>query len=250
MNLNLSGKKVLVTGSSRGIGFTIAHAFIAEGSRVVFNARSPIKPDLCEAPNGYFVAADVSSEEGAKKVVDEATAILGGLDVVICNVGSGHSVPPGQETHNAWIESFGVNFFSTIHTVEAARPYLGKSKGVVICISSICGVETIPGAPVTYSVSKAALNAYVKGISRPLGNEGVRICAVAPGNIMFDGSVWNRKLKSDSETVNQMLKSEVPLNRLGSSDDVANLVLFLSSPLSSNTTGSIWVSDGGQTRSV
>jgi 3-oxoacyl-[acyl-carrier protein] reductase len=250
MNLNLTGKKVLVTGSSRGIGLQIANAFIVEGCSVVFNSRSSFKSQGPSNSDACFVSGDVSSEIGAKKVVDEAASILDGLDIVICNVGSGKSVPPGQETQEAWIDSFDVNFYSTIHTIQAARSFLKASQGVIVCISSICGTEVILGAPVTYSVSKAALNAYVKGISRPFGEEGIRICAVAPGNIIFDGSVWDEKLKNNSLGVSQILKNEVPLNKLGCSDDVANLVLVLSSPISNNITGSIWVSDGGQTRSM
>ena len=250
MNLNLTGKKVLVTGSSRGIGLQIANAFTLEGCSVVFNSRSLFKPQGPSNSDAYFVSGDVSNEIGAKSVIDEAASILDGLDIVICNVGSGRSVPPGQENQEAWTASFDINFYSTIYTIQAARSFLKASRGVIICISSICGTEIIPGAPVTYSVSKAALNAYVKGISRPFGEEGIRICAVAPGNIIFEGSIWDKKLKSNSMAVNQMLKNEVPLNKLGCSDDVANLVLFLSSPVSNNITGSIWASDGGQTRSI
>ncbi|MDC0576770.1 SDR family oxidoreductase [Gammaproteobacteria bacterium] len=250
MDLNLAGKKVLVTGSSRGIGLQIANGFIIEGCSVVCNSRSHFIPEGSSNSDAHFVSGDVSTEIGAKKVIDEAASILDGLDIVICNVGSGKSVPPGQETQESWTTSFEINFYSTIHTIQAARPFLKASRGVIICISSICGTEIIPGAPVTYSVSKAALNAYVKGISRPFGEEGIRICAVAPGNIFFDGSVWDEKLKTNSTAVNQMLKDEVPLNKLGSSDDVANLVLFLSSPVADNITGSILVSDGGQTKSL
>ena len=133
--------------------------------------------------------------------------------------------------------------------VEAAKPFLKHTKGVVICISSICGSESIKGAPVTYSVAKAALNAYVKGISWPLATDGVRICAISPGNIYFKGSVWSKKKRENPNEVKNMLEKEVPLNQFGSKEDISNLALFLASPLSNNTTGSIWISDGGQTKS-
>ena len=105
------------------------------------------------------------------------------------------------------------------------------------------------GAPVTYSSAKAALNAYIRGISVPLAENGIRINGVAPGNILFDGSVWERKIRENADEVNKTLRDNVPLNRLGSVDDVKNLALWLSSPLSSFSTGSIHVCDGGQTRS-
>lgn len=250
MNLNLAGKKVLVTGSSHGIGLEIARAFLFEGCTVVFNARNASKIDFIDKMNAYFVAGDVSSDIGAKGVVKEAAKKMNGLDIVVCNVGSGQSVPPGQETFKDWSDSLDKNFYSTVHVVNASKSYLSVSKGVIVCISSICGLETIPNAPVTYSVAKAALNAYVKGMSRPLGDNGIRICAVAPGNIMFEGSVWDKKVKSTPEAVQSMLQRDVPLKRLGNVTDISNMVLFVSSSLSNYTTGSIWVSDGGQTRSI
>jgi NAD(P)-dependent dehydrogenase (short-subunit alcohol dehydrogenase family) len=250
MNLNLKGKNVLITGSSRGIGFGIAQQFSEENCNVVLNGRAGNgQLALGSITGSHYVAGDVSTEEGAKNVVNEAVKILGSLDVVVCNVGSGASVKPGQETFAAWHKSFAENFFSTTCTVEAATSHLKKSSGVVICISSICGCEVIPGAPVTYSVAKAALNAYIRGISRPLGDKGIRICGLAPGNVLFDGSVWDRKISEDSKAVSEMLEQNVALKALGNPEQIASLATFLASPKSKFTTGSIWVIDGGQTRS-
>lgn len=133
--------------------------------------------------------------------------------------------------------------------VQACRKALGESGGVIVCISSICGQEVIPGAPLTYSAAKAALNSYVRGIARPLGADGVRINAIAPGNILFENSVWQRKLNDDSEAVEQMLARDVALAKMGTPQDVANLTLWLTSPAASFCTGSIFVADGGQVRS-
>tara|TARA_Y100000589_G_C26773856_1_gene474942 strand:- start:237 stop:614 length:378 start_codon:yes stop_codon:yes gene_type:complete len=121
-----------------------------------------------------------------------------------------------------------------------------RDSGSIICISSICGLEVINGAPITYSVAKAALNAYVKGISRPLGKDGIRINAIAPGNILFEGSTWQHKLDDNPEIVEKMLKNNVTLNTFGRPIDIANLVLYLSSPISNFVTGSIFTLDGGQ----
>ena len=248
MNLNLKGKNVLITGSSRGIGLGIARQFSEENCNVVLNGRAENgQQALASITGSHYVAGDVSTEEGAKSVVNEAVKILGSLDVVVCNVGSGESVKPGQESFEAWHKSFAVNFFSTTCTVEAATSHLEKSSGVVICISSICGCEVIPGAPVTYSVAKAALNAYIGGVSRPLGDKGIRICGLAPGNVLFDGSVWDRKMSEDSKAVSEMLEQNVALKALGNPEQIASLATFLASPKSSFTTGSVWIIDGGQT---
>ena len=155
-------------------------------------------------------------------------------------------MPPGEETAKEWQRVFALNLWSTTNTIEAARTALASSQGVIVCVSSICGLEVVAGAPVTYSAAKAALHAYVRGIARPLGKQGVRINAVAPGNILFDGSVWSDKLAEDAESVATMLHDHVSLSKLGSPEDVANLVTFLVSSKSRFATGAIWALDGGQ----
>ena len=216
MDLKLDGKRVLVTGSSRGIGLKIAQKFSHEGCKVVLNSRAEIPRatiDLAQAYGG--VAGDVSSERGARAVVESSLDMLGELDILICNVGSGKSVPPGQENREAWTASFDTNFFSTAFVVQAAAGPLGLTNGVIICISSICGSEVVPGAPVTYSVAKAALNAYIKGISRPLGDQGIRICGISPGNIMFEGSVWDSKVKEDPSRGETVARQGSPVKKVG-----------------------------------
>jgi 3-oxoacyl-[acyl-carrier protein] reductase len=251
MALEFAGKTALVTGSSRGIGYAIAALLHAQGCRVALNSRHADELAFVAAslPDSVCVAGDMSQPLDARRVVDESRTALGQLDIVVCNVGSGRSVPPGEETFAEWQRVFSVNLWSTTNTVEAARDVLAVSRGVVVCVSSICGLEVVPGAPVTYSAAKAALHAYVRGIARPLGVQGVRINAVAPGNILFEGSVWARKMAADAGAVQQMLGRDIPLGRLGTPQDVAELVAFLASPRSEFATGGVWQLDGGQVHS-
>lgn len=200
-------------------------------------------------PGSVCVAGDMSQPVDAIRVVEESRIALGQLDILVCNVGSGRSVPPGEETFDEWQRVFATNFWSTTNTVEFARDALAASRGVIVCISSICGLEVVPGAPVTYSAAKAALHAYVRGIARPLGAQGVRINAVAPGNILFEDSVWARKLTVDAKGVQAMLERDVSLGRLGTAQDVAELAAFLASKRSGFATGSVWQLDGGQIHS-
>lgn len=251
MQLDLSGKVALVTGSSKGIGRVIAQTLHEEGCRVVLNARNAAElgDAAAKLTGASGIVGDVSQPAEARRIVAEVLSTFGQLDILVCNVGSGRSVPPGKETADEWQRVFASNLWSTTNCVEAASDALISSKGVIICISSICGLEIIEGAPVTYSTAKAALNAYVRGIARPLGRQGVRINAIAPGNILFEGSVWSRRLAEDSQAVQAMLNNDVPLGCLGTPNDVANLVAYLASPRSSFASGSVWTLDGGQVHS-
>lgn len=251
MQLELAGKTALVTGSSRGIGRAIAEVLHGEGCRVALNGRTAddLAATAADLPGAVVVAGDVTRPREAQRIVAETMAALGQLDILVCNVGSGRSVPPGDENHDEWQRVFALNFWSTTNIVEAAHEALAVSRGVIVCVSSICGLVVVPDAPVTYSAAKAALHAYVRGIARPLGKQGIRINAVAPGNILFDGSVWSRKLIEDAVGVQKMLERDVALARLGTPRDVAELVAYLASPRAGFATGSVWTLDGGQVRS-
>ena len=251
MRLELSGKTALVTGSSKGIGLAIATALQAEGCVVALNGRNNSDLAIAKAslPGSIAVAGDVSKPEQAKRVVSGALSSLGHLDILICNVGSGRSVPPGHETAEEWHRVFALNLWSTTNMVEAAKSALIASSGNIVCISSICALEAIPDAPVTYSAAKAALHAYVRGMARPLSAENVRINAVALGNILFDGSIWAKKMAEDKLGAEAMLNNDVPLGRFGTPLEVASLVVYVASSKSGFSTGGVWKLDGGQTKS-
>lgn len=249
MKLELDGKTALVSGASRGIGLAIARMLHAEGCRVALLARGQEGLDLAAQDfDGRVLlqTGDAADPDGARAAVAGVVQQTGGLDILICNAGSGASVPPGMETEAEWRRVLDINLFSALNMVAAARPHMRRG-GSIVCISSIAGLAAL-GAPVTYSAAKAALNAAVKGLARPLAGEGVRINAVAPGNILFPGGTWDRKLAEDRAGVEAMLVREVALARLGSPDEIAALAVFLASPRASFITGAILVADGGQLR--
>lgn len=248
MQLDLTEKVALVTGSSKGIGWAIAQTLHAEGCRVALNGRNAadLSAATAQLTGAIGVAGDVTQPAEAQQIIAEVLSTFGRLDILVCNVGGGRSVAPGNETADEWHRVFALNLWSTTNSVEAAYDALVASRGAIVCISSICGLEVIPGAPVTYSAAKAALHAYVRGIARPLGKQGVRINAVAPGNILFDGSVWSRKLEEDMPAVQAMLTKDVALGSLGTPADVASLVAYLASPRSGFASGGVWTLDGGQ----
>ncbi len=248
MNLELADKVALVTGSSSGIGRAIAALLCEEGGRVVMNGRhEELLFNVAAVHGAQAVVGDVSTETGADAVVNQAAAIHGGLDIVVCNVGTGASVAPGMENEQEWLKMLQLNLLSTTNVVAAARPYLSARGGVILCISSICGSAAL-GAPIAYSAAKAALNSFVRGAARYLAKENIRINALAPGNILFEGSTWDRKLATAPEEVASMLAAEVALARLGTPREVAAMAVFLCSPLAGFSTGGLFVLDGGQLR--
>jgi 3-oxoacyl-[acyl-carrier protein] reductase len=252
MKLELEGRVALVTGASRGIGLAVARMLAAEGAHVALAARGQdALAAACRQLDGKtsFHVADVTNPAAARTMADDVAARWGGIDILVCNVGGGASVPPGQETAAEWQRVMDLNLFAATNTIEAARPIMQQGRGdrAIVCISSICGLAAL-GAPVTYSAAKAALNATVRGLARALAPEGIRINAVAPGNIVFEGGVWARKLADDSSAVDDMLTHQVPQRRLGRPEEIADVVGFMVSPRASFITGTVIVADGGQLR--
>lgn len=247
MRLGLDGKVVVVTGSSSGIGLQIAKEFIEEGAYVIINGRNDKKAtDITKkiGAKGVFVG-DLTSQLTCNELVDYVFEKFGRLDHLICSVGSGTSVPVGQETTQEWERVLKINLFSTTQMVAASLTHLKDSKGSVVCISSICGLASL-GCPIAYAGAKAALQSYVKNQSKYLGQFLVRINSVVPGNILFKNSVWERKLADSKQAVQDMLDSQVALSKLGKPEDVAALAVFLASERASFITGSEFVVDGGQ----
>jgi 3-oxoacyl-[acyl-carrier protein] reductase len=250
MDLQLTGKRVLVTGGTRGIGRAIVSGFLDEGAVVGFCARSSdevsdTEKSLQERGRATGSVVDVGDADALAAWVQQSAESFGGLDVVVANV----SALAFPDTEESWLSSLNVDVMHTVRLVRAALPYLRASAaGSIIAISSVSGRES-DFASGPYGTAKTAIVGYIHGLGMQLAEEGIRANTVSPGNTYFEGGAW-----AGIETGNPELFSTAmglnPTGRMGTPDEVANAVVFLASPKASRISGTNLVVDGALTRGV
>ncbi len=241
---DLKNKNVLVTGSSNGIGLEIGKSFLKNDCNVIFTGRNKKKISYKKS---YFFKCDLTDDNNIKSLFEFTNKIFNKkLDILICNLGGGKYKSSISFSKNKWLEIYNLNFFSTVLTIQKFLVLLEKSKNPSItCISSICG-NTSVGCPIPYSTAKASLNHYVKNLSKEIAKKNIRINSISPGNILFKGSTWEKKIIENSNYVSDYIKKNVPLNKIGTPKDISEMALYLSSDYSKFITGSNIVIDGGQ----
>jgi 3-oxoacyl-[acyl-carrier protein] reductase len=251
MDLGLAGKRAIVTGGSRGIGRAIAELLAAEGSDVAICARAAAGVEAAVAAlagkgvEAYGGTVDVADSTALRQWVGEMAAALGGLDIFIANV-SALGMTMDEAT---WRRSFEIDVMGTVAGIEAALPFLEKSRAGAVVVVGTTGAVEIAGAMRPYAAVKAALIPYVKALARNLAAKGVRANMVSPGNVYFRGGVWNAVEERDPDLFRRMLSLN-PTGRMGTPEEVANAVVFLASPRASFISGTNLVIDGALTQRV
>jgi 3-oxoacyl-[acyl-carrier protein] reductase len=257
MELGLTDKVAVITGSSRGLGLASARALVSEGCRVCLCARGDER--LVEAaleveaaakrPNMVAaVQADVSTSEGIERVIAAAVETFGGLDILVNNVGRAGGSDLLATTDAEWQAAFDETLFPAIRASRLAVPHLReRGGGAIVMITSIWGRES--GGRMTYNAVKAAEISLVKALAQQLASVNIRVNSVAPGSIMFPGGSWHRRQQTDPDGIAKMIATELPFGRFGRPEEIGSVVAFVASPRASWMSGACVAVDGCQGRS-
>ncbi|MFK0292461.1 SDR family oxidoreductase [Streptomyces sp. NPDC090442] len=243
----LAGKRAVVTGGSRGIGAAITQNLLDAGATVVTSARSSTDQTPSDAT---FVKADLSTPDGVREFADTALDTLGGVDIIVNNAGGCRAFQSALEIENDWQYTVDINFLAAVRLNAALVPVMRtQGGGVIVHVSSIATISSYPMI-LHYAAAKSALETYSKGLTAELAPDGIRVVAVSLGNVATPGADAARDqiidyLGNDIEP-SENWADEIPLGRLGQSQDIADAVSFLVSSRAAWITGSTLVIDGGR----
>jgi NAD(P)-dependent dehydrogenase (short-subunit alcohol dehydrogenase family) len=251
LSIDLHGQRALVTGGTRGMGRAIATRLAQAGAAVLTTARTAPEPAL----DTDFVAADVSTPEGAETIAGAARDRLGGVDVLVHNAGASFARPGGALalTDEDWLLALNTNLMSAVRLDRLLLPgMIERASGVILHTSSVQWRRPSVSSP-AYGAAKAALTSYSKELATEFGPHGIRVNTIVPGYIETSGARARIERIAQDQGVDVGIARQtlidgiggIPLGRPGDPAEVANLVCFLASPLASYITGAQLYTDGG-----
>ncbi len=256
MNLELTNKVAIVTGSSRGLGLASARSLAREGCRVCICARgearlhdaaAEIAADGVSPAHVLPVVADLAAADGVKAVIDRTVATFGGIDILVNSVGLAGGGTLLETSDEQWQEALDQTLFPAIRASKLAVPHMQKrGGGVIVIVASIFGREA--GGRMAYNAVKAAEISLAKSLAQQLAPAGIRVNSVSPGSILFEGGSWWRRQQADPAGIAAFVKRELPFGRFGRPEEVGDVVAFLCSDRASWISGTSIVVDGCQSR--
>ncbi|WP_159992398.1 SDR family NAD(P)-dependent oxidoreductase [Roseomonas sp. 18066] len=255
MDLGLNGKCALVTGGARGIGRAIAVNLLAEGARVAFCSRSaePVREaerqlrEAAGADRVFGFAADVATPEGAAGFVADSAAALGGIDLLVANVGGNAGGYLEESSHADWQRTFALNLFHAVDSIRAVVPFMRqRGGGSIVVVASISGWK--PGGKAQYATAKAAEIQLAASLAPELAADRIRINTVSPGSILYEGGGWDRRMQREPAVIEDFIAREFPEGRMGSAEEIADVVTFALSRRASWMNGAHIPVDGAQGR--
>jgi 3-oxoacyl-[acyl-carrier protein] reductase len=245
MDLRLKNKNAIVTGASKGIGRVIAARLAEEGVNVAICARAqaPLRDAesaLCAFGVTVFAqTCDVADAQALDLFLDNARAALGRIDILVNNV----SALAFDDDETGWRGNFDVDVMTAVRATQKVVPWMADNGGSIINIASNSGLEA--GSPAAYAAAKAALISYSKTSAIALAPRGIRVNVVAPGSTEFPGGIWDG-IKHSNPALYETVRATMPSGRMGTPEEIADVVTFVASPRANWMVGACVVVDGGQ----
>jgi 3-oxoacyl-[acyl-carrier protein] reductase len=254
MDLGLQGKVAIITGASRGVGRAIASGLAAEGCRLSIVARG--RKALEETADNLWssgtetlaIVADLTVAQDVDRIVQATMDHFGKIDILVHNAGGAKGQNIFDTSDGDWEEALALNLLALTRLAKLVAPIMSQQgEGRIITISSIFGRES--GGRTAYNSLKAALISLTKSLARQFAPNNILVNSVAPGSLLFPGSSWDRRQQADPERIAAFVKSDLPLGRFGTPEEVAALVVFLASRQASLISGACLPVDGAQSHS-